>query len=190
MLVEVFSGVGDSGTIAFTLDDPDALSPDDLLLGIGSPDFPFRLVTRNEAKVSFAWSSDVEPLFSFEGNRCSFWKRPGWQTAVALLILHRIYRLRRDAIFFHAATIDLGGRGLMIIGSKGMGKSTTALALASRGHVLLGDETACYVPATGGSSRSAGLSASSPVRAAVPSTKRCFECAASARRASCGSKPT
>lgn len=149
MRVEVFSGAADSGMIDFTLDDPAALSPDDLLLGIESPDFPFRLVTRDETKVAFAWCGDAEPLFSFEGSRCSFWKRPGWRTAVALLILHRIYRLRRDAIFFHAATVDLAGRGLMIIGPKGMGKSTTALALATRGHALLGDETACYVPATG-----------------------------------------
>ena len=37
----------------------------------------------------------------------------------------------------------------MLVGPKGAGKSTLALALAARGHALLGDEHACYLPATG-----------------------------------------
>jgi hypothetical protein len=36
----------------------------------------------------------------------------------------------------------------MLVGAKGAGKSTTALALAARGLTLLGDEIACYVPRT------------------------------------------
>jgi len=37
----------------------------------------------------------------------------------------------------------------MFIGPKGAGKSTSSLALAARGHPLLGDETASYLPASG-----------------------------------------
>ena len=68
---------------------------------------------------------------------------------MAFLLIHRLYRLRRDAIFFHAASIDIGGAGVMLIGPKGAGKSTTSLALAARGVPLLGDEIACWIPATG-----------------------------------------
>ncbi len=52
------------------------------------------------------------------------------------------------ALFFHAASIALEGKGVLLVGPKGAGKSTLALALAARGHDLLGDETACYLPAS------------------------------------------
>jgi hypothetical protein len=45
--------------------------------------------------------------------------------------------------------VSLLGRGVLLVGAKGAGKSTLALALAARGHRLLGDENACYLPATG-----------------------------------------
>ena len=134
----------------FETNDDAALTVDDLLLALGTEDFPFRLVASMETEwTSFAWLSDTEPLFSFRGRSCRIQKRPGWQRALALLILHRVYRLRSDAIFFHAATVGIAGRGVLIVGPKGRGKSTLSLALASRGHVLLGDETAYYVPARG-----------------------------------------
>ncbi len=133
----------------FETDDEAALTVEDLLLALETVDFPFRLVAPTEAEwTSFAWLSETEPLFSFRGRSCRIQKRPGWQRAFALLILHRVFRLRPDAIFFHAATVGIGGRGILIVGPKGRGKSTLSLALASRGHVLLGDETGCYVPAS------------------------------------------
>ncbi len=127
-------------------DDPLASSvgADDLLLGLDTPDLPFRLTGPG----SFAWRDDDEPLFQFEGGVCRYRRREGWPLAVALLLLHRVYAIHRHAIFFHAATVDAGGRGLMIVGRKGCGKSTTSMALTARGHALLGDETACYVPKT------------------------------------------
>jgi hypothetical protein len=42
----------------------------------------------------------------------------------------------------HAASLSVGGRGLMIVGSSHAGKTTTAIHLAARGHPLLGDEVA------------------------------------------------
>lgn len=134
----------------FETKDEAALTVDDLLLALGGVDFPFRLVAPSEAEwTSFAWLSEAEPLLSFRGRSCRIRKRPGWQRALALLILHRVFRLRTDAIFFHAASVGIAGRGVLIVGPKGHGKSTLSLALASRGHELLGDETACYVPARG-----------------------------------------
>jgi len=128
---------------------PIDFSVDDLILANDSPDFPFRLIESNDGWTRLAWKGDDEPALSLRGWECRLRLRDGWRLAIALLILNRIYLLRSDAIFFHAATIDIGGSGVMFIGPKGFGKSTTAMALAARGHALLGDETACYVPATG-----------------------------------------
>ena len=141
----------DHGHITVECAAADIGTPADLLLGFesGSPEFPFHMVTAGKDEVAFAWEDDAEPLFIFRGSECEVRKRGGWRTAVALLLLHRIYRARTDAIFFHASTIAIDGSGAMFIGRKGAGKSTTAMALAGRGHDLLGDETGCYVPSTG-----------------------------------------
>ena len=140
----------EEGLLDFTTSDASALDPSDLLLGLSSPGFPFRLFQNdNDGWTAFAFLDDVHPLFAFRGGECIFWKRERWRAAIGFLLLHRVYRLRRDAIFFHAATVDMNGSGVMFIGPKGAGKSTTSLALAARGFPLLGDETACYVPETG-----------------------------------------
>ncbi len=150
--VTVTSGGADAdhGLIEFETDDLDALTPADMLLGLSSATFPFTQVAGpTEDAIAFALEGDREPLFSFSGTRCVFWKRDRWRAAVAFLLIHRVYRLRRDAIFFHAASVALNGSGVMLIGPKGAGKSTTSLALAARGVPLLGDEIACWLPETG-----------------------------------------
>jgi hypothetical protein len=133
----------------FSTADERALTVDDLLLGLDSPDFPFHVAEPiAEGWTSFGWRGEAAPLLSFRGPECLIEKREGWHRAFALLVLHRVYRVRDDAIFFHAATVGIEGRGLLIVGAKGEGKSTTSLALTVRGHMLLGDETACYLPAS------------------------------------------
>jgi hypothetical protein len=51
-------------------------------------------------------------------------------------------RLQRNVLFFHAASARIGASGVMLVGSKGSGKTTISLTLASRGHGFLGDEVA------------------------------------------------
>jgi hypothetical protein len=51
-------------------------------------------------------------------------------------------RRRTDAAAFHAASVEVGGSGVILSGSKGSGKSTLALALANDGARYLGDEVA------------------------------------------------
>jgi hypothetical protein len=84
-----------------------------------------------------------------KGSDCLFRLGPHWRAEVALLLFNRLLRARPDAIFFHAAAVGVAGRGVMLLGPRGAGKSTLALALASRGHAFLGDDTACYLPGRG-----------------------------------------
>ena len=123
---------------------------DEFRLGLESPEFPFQEVASDlPGFLALAFRDHAEPLFYARGGDCRFRRVSAWRTAVALLLFHRILGLRSDAIFFHAATVGIAGRGVLLIGRKGAGKSTTALALAARGHEFLGDETAGFVPATG-----------------------------------------
>lgn len=121
----------------------------DLLLGLASPQFPFERVPGDTSWLCLAFRGESEPLLAFRGAECLFRLDEGarWRTAVALFLFHRLLRLRPDALFFHAASVAVDGRGALLVGPKGSGKSTTALALVACGHALLGDETACYVPA-------------------------------------------
>ena len=69
-------------------------------------------------------------------------RRQIWQPFIANYAINRVLRLQREMLFFHAASIGIEGRGVMIVGPKASGKTTTAMALAARGHGFLGDEMA------------------------------------------------
>src|SRR5687767_4139137 len=125
----------------------DQLAPSDFLLGLQSPEFPFHLVGSHSSWTQLAFRGQERPAFALRGRDCLFGTDARWRTAVSLFLFQRLMRLRADAIFFHASTVAIGGRGVMFVGAKGAGKSTLALALAARGVPLLGDENACYVPA-------------------------------------------
>ena len=102
-----------------------------------------------EGWTCLAFRGDDEPTFAFRDSECRFRLDPGWRTTVILFLLYHLLRLRDDVIFFHAAAVAIRGEGAIFIGPKEAGKSTTALALAARGHTLLSDEFAGYVPASG-----------------------------------------
>ncbi len=143
-------GVHDRGLIDFHCDDPEIGGPQDILLGLSAAEPVFTLVPSAEAGViQVALRGESEPLFFIEGHRSLFRRGPGWPSAVALFVFNRFLRARRDALFFHAASVAVNGRGLLIVGPREAGKSTTAIALAARGHALLGDDMACYLPASG-----------------------------------------
>jgi len=65
-----------------------------------------------------------------------------WRPFVANLAVSRTQRLQRRVMFFHAASLSVGGQGILACGPKCSGKTTLAMSLASRGHDLFGDETA------------------------------------------------
>ncbi len=54
---------------------------------------------------------------------------------VLALALHR-----RGQFTFHASAVSVGGRGVVMLGNKGAGKSTTAATLLAAGHPLVADD--------------------------------------------------
>jgi hypothetical protein len=137
-----------TGVLRLAMPRPEHLQPTDLLLAAGSADFPFDVVSRSGEGAVLALRGERAAALEVTPSGCRIALRAGWRKAIALLLLQRLMRSREDAIFFHAATASVRGAGLMLVGPKGAGKSTLVLALAARGHGLLGDENACYLPAT------------------------------------------
>ncbi|MGH7689722.1 MAG: hypothetical protein ACREN3_08975, partial [Gemmatimonadaceae bacterium] len=70
-------------------------------------------------------------------------------TATYLLgpVIGFVLRLR-GLTCFHASSIVISGRAILMLGPAGIGKSSTAAALALRGHRVLGDDIAVIEPAT------------------------------------------
>jgi hypothetical protein len=56
-------------------------------------------------------------------------------------VLGWVLRLR-GITCLHASALEVGGRALLLVGSEGAGKSTTAAALLRRGHAVLSDDVA------------------------------------------------
>lgn len=127
----------------------DLPDPAAFLLGFASPTVPLVSMTSNAAGTQLIGIGDAkEPLFIFRGRETIFRKVERWQRIVSHVLFLRMLRMRSDLLFFHAASVVLGGKGFLFVGPKGTGKSTLSLALAARGHAFLGDETAAYEPGT------------------------------------------
>lgn len=124
--------------------------PAGFLLELSSPTVPIRLLeSPGPGEAALGIGPDPTPALVFREDRCLFRLSGRWRRILAHFLFLRLLRLRDDALFFHAASLDVGGAGVLLVGPKGSGKSTLALALAARGHGFLGDETACYLPASG-----------------------------------------
>lgn len=73
-----------------------------------------------------------------------------WQPAYRLVEPVVVELLKSTGLYgLHAASVEIGGRILILCGSSGSGKSTTGLAMALRGAGFLGDDT-CYLDARRG----------------------------------------
>jgi len=98
---------------------------------------------------AFGFRDTGKLAFAFRDRECLFTLGPYWRRSFIWFLFWRFLRTRSDAIFFHASALGIFGEGTIFAGPPGNGKSTTAVALAARGHNFLSDEVACYLPATG-----------------------------------------
>lgn len=119
------------------------------LLQFASQTVPFVELPATSGESWIGIEGIEQPLFIFQGSTCSFLKGARWRRIVAHFLFLRALRLRSDLLFFHAASVRIGDRGILLVGPKGTGKTTLSLAIAGAGHDLLGDETAAFEPATG-----------------------------------------
>ena len=78
--------------------------------------------------------------FHVRNRRLTFPADSHWRALVANLAMGLLIRLQHDVIFLHASGVAMGSQGVLFVGPKAAGKTTTALGLASRGHGFLGDE--------------------------------------------------
>jgi hypothetical protein len=90
-----------------------------------------------------------EPVLAFGPNRILVSRTHPWQKAIALYVISNAFRLQPDIYMLHAASIGISGRGVLLSGDKGAGKTTLSLCFASRGHAFLGDEWAAVSSLTG-----------------------------------------
>ena len=82
------------------------------------------------------------PSLAFAADRVAVRLDSAWRPFLANLAVNRLLRRQRDMLFLHAASVSVGSRGALLCGPKLAGKTTLALAIAARGHALLGDEIA------------------------------------------------
>lgn len=123
---------------------------DDAFFGLSFPDCPYQSAVSDDGRwTQIRLTSDVEPIFAYRDNCCLFRKSADWRDKLVSLLYRGSLRLRDDLIFFHASALAVRGRGILIVGPRKGGKSTTALALVARGHSMLADSCACYAPSSG-----------------------------------------
>jgi hypothetical protein len=90
-----------------------------------------------------------EPVFAFGPCGILVSRSHPWQYAMALYAIGNAIRLQPDVYVLHAASAGVSGRGILLSGTKGAGKTTLSLCFASRGHAFLGDEWAAVSSSTG-----------------------------------------
>ena len=81
-----------------------------------------------------------KPVFAFGPSTILVSRSHPWQHMVGLYAISNAFRLQPDIFVFHAASVAIGRKGVLLFGDKGAGKTTLSLCLASRGHGFLGDE--------------------------------------------------
>jgi hypothetical protein len=90
-----------------------------------------------------------EPVLAFGSSHILVSGIHPWQQAIAMHAISTTFRLQPDVFVFHAASVGLLEKGVLLCGPKGAGKTTLSLCFASRGHTFLGDEWAAVSALTG-----------------------------------------
>ncbi len=99
------------------------------------------------ASISIAYRFDpgALSLFDRETGRAVFWidsadRVPGWMAAAPFRTILPWFVAATGGQFVHGAGVGLDGRGVLVAGAGGSGKSTTALLCADAGLQFVGDD--------------------------------------------------
>jgi hypothetical protein len=90
-----------------------------------------------------------QPVLAFGPSAVLVSRSHPWQRMIALYAINNAFFLQPDVFVFHAASVAISGKGVLLFGGKGAGKTTLALCFASRGHAFLGDEWGVVSGSTG-----------------------------------------
>src|SRR5262249_6443802 len=82
------------------------------------------------------------PIVAIRGRTLVGIDGQNWEGIVANLAIACVMHEQDNSMFFHVGSVSISGNGMMLCGPKGSGKTSIALALAMRGHVLLSEEIA------------------------------------------------
>lgn len=63
-----------------------------------------------------------------------------WPYLVGATLVHRTMSAQPNVLFVHAAALEIGGAGVLLVGPTGSGKTTLSVGLAVRGSRFLSDE--------------------------------------------------
>jgi len=101
-----------------------------------SSKFARRLFADSDIGVSTCTRSEI----TIEDGEIVVSRDGAWQQMIATFAIAQAFRLQPEVLVFHAAAVAIGDRGVVLMGNKGVGKTTLSLTLAARGHAFLGDE--------------------------------------------------
>ena len=75
-------------------------------------------------------------------DRMGFHLDDAWPWLVAHVAVYAVLTAQQHLMCFHGAAMSIHGKGLILLGPSGAGKTTLAVSLARRGHSYLSDEIA------------------------------------------------
>ncbi len=122
---------------------------EETFFGLTDPGCPYLASKSEDGWTLVSYPGETSPRLAYRDEFCLFRKDQEWKIKLITVFYRGVLRLRDDLIFFHASALSVCDRGVMLVAPRKGGKSTTALALAGRGHSILSDSCACYRPTTG-----------------------------------------
>ena len=130
-----------------TLEDGIALATFDDGLAAAPPGFPAiflpaRLSERPVRRAGWTLAELDHPVgrvaFSQQGVAAD--PASPWEALIASVAVNRVLSAQPQIMFFHGAAARVNGKGVLLLGVSGAGKTSVSLALAARGHDFYGDD--------------------------------------------------
>jgi len=116
-----------------------------ILLASGKPAFRiFDGVFGSGSGAHIVYEDGAEFWLDERGSKAwATWREPLTMADVAAYLLGPVFGLllqRRGVTTLHASAVEVGGKAVLFAGDAGAGKSTTAAAMARRGHAVISDD--------------------------------------------------